>query len=159
MQMKRKRDRAITKKKTTIDVRIIEAGGGVLYQIREGVPFILLIRRNEVWDLPKGKLEADESIAECAAREVSEEVGIPVPAIERYLCETYHEYEQEGRPVGKRTFWYSMWSDQTAELTPQEEEGITELKWVRADKALNLVGYGNLVKVIEAFLAIDRGEK
>lgn len=133
-------------------MQLLKAGGGVLYYLEDHTPLILLIKRNGIWDLPKGKLEENESIEECAAREVAEEVGIPLPDPEKFLCETYHEYELNGLPVGKKTYWYSMKAGQTEGLTPQEEEGITELKWVHSGEALNMVGYDNLIKVIEAFL-------
>ena len=60
------------------DATQIRAAGGLL--IRSGKEFdateMLLIFRNSVWDLPKGKLEEGESVPECAVREVSEEIGL-----------------------------------------------------------------------------------
>ena len=53
----------------------IIAAGGVVFRIEHEVVSILLIFRNGVWDLPKGKLEKGESIEMCASREVSEETG------------------------------------------------------------------------------------
>ena len=46
---------------------VIKAAGG-LVENQNGDP--LLIYRNEVWDLPKGKLEKSETIEEGAIREV-----------------------------------------------------------------------------------------
>ena len=37
---------------------------------------ILLIYRNGVWDLPKGKIEFGESYEDAALREVAEETGV-----------------------------------------------------------------------------------
>ena len=131
---------------------ILKAAGGILFSHQKSPRSILLIMRNGVWDLPKGKLEEDETIEECAAREVAEEVGVPLPEIIKYLCETYHEYEMNGTKVGKKTYWYAMATDQTEGLSPQREEGISDLRWVHAERALEMVGYKNLVKVIESYL-------
>ena len=49
---------------------LIEAAGGLVYNIENQ---LLMIFRNNKWDLPKGKLEVGENIQECAIREVEEE--------------------------------------------------------------------------------------
>ena len=129
----------------------LTAGGGVLYQ--DTFPKkILLMKRNGFWDLPKGKREEGESIEECAVREVEEEVGASNLSIEKFLCDTYHEFEEKGNKYGKTTSWYSMKFKQNgAELEPETDEGITELKWVEVRKAKIMVEFENLVEVLNAF--------
>ena len=58
----------------------ITAAGGVVFSVTERKPAVLLIHRNAVWDIPKGKLEKGESVAMCAAREVAEETGAELPS-------------------------------------------------------------------------------
>ena len=53
---------------------VIEAAGGVVMKNQE----MLFIYRNGKWDLPKGKLEINESIPLCAVREVEEECVVEV---------------------------------------------------------------------------------
>ena len=60
--------------------KITAAGGKVINPKGE----ILFIFRNNKWDLPKGKAEDNESIADTAIREVKEEVGILVDNV-RYI--------------------------------------------------------------------------
>ena len=68
---------------------IIKAGGGlVLNEHNEA----LLIFRKGKWDLPKGKLDSGESIAECAVREVKEETGLKDITLKEALTTTYHTY-------------------------------------------------------------------
>lgn len=131
----------------------IKAGGGVLYKVKDGRPLLLLIYRNGVWDLPKGKLEEGESISECAVREVAEEVGLKeFPALDGDLSTTIHFYEQGEEQVKKITHWYAMSCAKMPEtLTPQTEEGITELQWADIKTAREKVGYQNLVDVISRF--------
>lgn len=133
------------------DVDHLTAGGGVLYRIKGNEPLVLLIFRNGLWDLPKGKAEDGEDVKACAVREVSEEVGIPEPDIESFLCTTYHEYDMEGRRFGKTTHWYSMKESEESQMKPQREEGITELEWARLNDAIQKTGFENLKTVLIAF--------
>jgi 8-oxo-dGTP pyrophosphatase MutT (NUDIX family) len=129
----------------------IKAAGGVLYRVIEGEWYVLLIYRNGVWDLPKGKHEGSEKIRETAAREVSEETGTNLPEKLSYLCDTYHEYREGEKLIGKETVWYSMAESEERELKPQTEEGITRVEWVPLGEAQKRVGYENLKTVLNAF--------
>lgn len=139
------------KKIIRVDLKQIKAGGGVLYRYINSEVEVLLIKRSGVWDLPKGKLEEGEEIDQCAVREVAEEVGISLPDIDQYLCDTYHEYEESGELVGKTTVWYSMIHKPHVEMTPQTEEGITDLQWLALREAIKKVGFENLRDVLLTF--------
>lgn len=131
----------------------ITAAGGVVFSVTERKPAVLLIHRNAVWDIPKGKLEKGESVAMCAAREVAEETGAELPIIISELGTTYHEYEQSNKQYGKTTYWYAMVFPRAQVLTPQTEEGIERIEWVDLDEAIKLVGFQNLEVVLERFKA------
>jgi 8-oxo-dGTP pyrophosphatase MutT (NUDIX family) len=136
-------------------VEPVTAAGGVVFKSEENAdPSVLLIFRRGVWDLPKGKLEEEETIRECSVREVAEEVGVSVlPEIVFQLPETYHEYEQDGIHYGKTTHWFGMQFPDDLDLVfePQSEEDIQKVSWIPCRKAQTLVGYENLVKVLKAF--------
>ena len=104
---------------------VIEAAGGVVMKNHE----MLFIHRNGKWDLPKGKLEIDESIAVCAVREVAEECGISQLTIVKELASTYHTYRQAGENVLKITYWFLMECTDESSLTPQKDEGIDLVEW------------------------------
>ena len=129
----------------------VTAAGGVVYQIRENEVKVLLIYRRGVWDLPKGKQEAGETIAECARREVAEETGIALPQIETFLLETYHEYKLLDTQYAKITHWFMMKSSSAGTLIPQQEEDIEKVAWVGLEEALERVGYANLKEVLLQF--------
>ncbi len=132
-------------------VKPIEAAGGVVFQkANEGIK-VLLIFRNGVWDLPKGKLEKGESIPMCASREVSEETGTLLPMIIGDLGTTYHEYTQKKTEYGKTTYWYAMVLPHITELIPQEEEGIESIDWVGLEDAISKVGFDNLKIILQRF--------
>lgn len=105
--------------------KVIQAAGGV---IQNSVKNILFIFRNGKWDLPKGKVEKNESIEEAALREVIEECGLTNVVIVDYIFNTFHIYSENGRDVLKVSHWFNMISDDI-EVYPQLEEDITEVVW------------------------------
>ena len=109
------------------DFTQIEAAGGVVVNDRGEW---LMIRRNGRWDLPKGHLEAGESLAACAEREIAEETGIAA-RVERPLCETLHAYwfTKTARWELKRTHWFRLRPAGAGTPAPQTEEGIERVSW------------------------------
>ena len=106
--------------------KIIAAGGKVLNQKGE----ILFIFRNNKWDLPKGKAEYNENIADTAIREVKEETGITKLVITKPLEITYHIFKKNNTFRLKVTYWFEMKSMADNQLIPQVEEGITKAEWI-----------------------------
>ncbi len=104
----------------------IKAGGGIVYNA-EGK--LLLMKRLGKWDLPKGKIDAGETVEEGAIREVEEECGINELQIKDYFKNTYHTYKIQGHRFLKISHWYTMNTTFEGELIPQLEENITEVKW------------------------------
>jgi 8-oxo-dGTP pyrophosphatase MutT (NUDIX family) len=115
----------------------IEAAGGVV-QNRQGE--ILLIFRRGSWDLPKGKIEKNESLEQAAVREVEEETGLDHVKIIKAVTfrkllnkATYHSYMIKDTLAMKVSYWYEMKTDFTGNLVPQEEEDIEIAKWVKKE--------------------------
>ena len=105
---------------------IIAAGGKVVNSKNE----ILFIYRNNKWDLPKGKAERNENIAETALREVKEETGIKDISITKPLQVTYHIFKKNKKYRLKITYWFEMMSSNVNQLVPQLDEGITRAEWI-----------------------------
>lgn len=103
------------------------AGGGKVYNANGE---ILFIYRNDKWDLPKGKIEGNESIEQTALREVEEETKVNDLKIVKPLETTYHIFKRNGRLQLKITYWFEMTSNYTGVLEPQEDEGITKVEWL-----------------------------
>jgi hypothetical protein len=105
----------------------IEASGGMVYDAENQ---ILFIHRLGKWDLPKGKLEKDESIEENALREVEEETGLKGLCIDQFISQTYHIYtERNGKKILKKTNWFKMFYKGNETPIPQIEEGIKAVSW------------------------------
>ena len=105
--------------------KIIEAAGGVVFNEKNEA---LLIYRLKTWDLPKGKIDKGETPEVAAVREIQEETGLNVVELGEFLCHSYHTYEQKGKRILKRTYWYKMTTAET-ELTPQYSEDIEQAEW------------------------------
>lgn len=107
---------------------LIEAAGGIVQNSKKE---LLFIYRLDKWDLPKGKIEPKEAEQDAAVREVEEETGVQQLTIKKKVGETYHTYNAFGKHFLKITHWYFMTCKGEQVLTPQTEEHITELKWVK----------------------------
>lgn len=113
---------------------VIHAGGGIVFN--EPGQLLLMMRLGK-WDLPKGKIDPGETVEEGALREVEEECGINQLSIRSFFSNSYHTYKLQGHRFLKLTHWYIMDTRFTGALVPQQEESITEVKWVNLSQ-LNL---------------------
>jgi len=127
---------------------IIAAGGLVLNETNE----LLLIFRRGFWDLPKGKLDPNESIAECAVREVTEETGVNNIHLGNLITITTHEYFDTyiKSDVKKETHWYHMKVDGKPNLIPQTTEDITAIEWTKKNDLAERLSntYPTIIEVI-----------
>jgi len=135
------------------NMKLIPAAGGLVVNQKKEV---LCIFRNGVWDLPKGWIEKGESIESAAIREVEEECGISNLKLIKPLTTTYHIYFHKGVKL-KQTYWFLMSSNYSEKLTPQQEEGITEVvfKNKTAIKEALKNTYANIQLVYQKYLEDD----
>lgn len=131
---------------------IIAAGGIVMNPNKE----ILWIFRRGFWDLPKGKLDPNETIEACAIREVMEETGIDQLVLGKLILKTTHQYHDNylNTEVEKTTYWYAMTTDTLQDGTPQTEEDIEAIAWVKKEALTPYLEktYDTIKEVMEAFL-------
>jgi len=128
----------------------IKAAGGVVENAQNELLFIFRLGK---WDLPKGKLEENETIAECAVREVEEECNMSQLKITKDLPSTYHCYPYKGVWAFKTTYWYKMTSTYKGELIPQAEEGIEKVAWLNKND-LSKVEKNTYLSIIEVLKAL-----
>lgn len=127
---------------------IIEAAGG-LVKNQDGK--LLMIFRKGFWDLPKGKLDAGESLESCALREVKEETGVHPLFSDGFIGLTYHIYLQSEEWILKESYWYNMHTNFTAKLKPQLSEDITRASWVSLEELPDL--YEKMYPLIECLVS------
>ena len=130
----------------------VNAAGGLVSNRRGDY---LLIRRGEMWDLPKGHQEAGEDISVTALREVQEETGVDKLQLGDLICITDHCYIRDGIWHLKHTWWYDMLYTDPVDLTPQREEDITKAAWV-AKSSLPPFLKNTFPSIVEVFRAASR---
>jgi 8-oxo-dGTP pyrophosphatase MutT (NUDIX family) len=125
----------------------LKAGGGLVIN-----PFgkVLLIFRRGVWDLPKGKQDPGETLAQTALREVKEETGLSDLKLIEKLNNGYHCYLMSKQRTLKRTRWYLMQTQNPDQLKLQKEEGILDAAWFDPKELpnLNMPMYNNIRDVL-----------
>ncbi|MBO6515929.1 MAG: NUDIX domain-containing protein [Bacteroidia bacterium] len=107
----------------------VKAAGGLVFNPKGE---LLLIKRNGLWDLPKGKLEDGEDSAEGAMREVEEECSVSGLRIVKDFMTSYHVYKED-KWILKPTDWYLMEASDWENAKPQLEENIVDIKWVKPE--------------------------
>lgn len=137
--------------------KVIHAAGGLVFNKEKK---LLAIFRRGFWDLPKGKIEDDETIPEAAVREVMEETGISRVKLKKKIGKTYHTYStRKYKRVLKVSHWYKM-KTKDIEVTPQTEEDIEKVEWVEiVDFVENYQPmYKNIKVIIDTYLAAKKAK-
>ena len=114
----------------------IEAAGGL---VKHADGRILMIYRNDKWDLPKGKKEKKEVLIDAAVREVMEETAVADLIVTKPLPITYHIFSRNGRYRLKKTYWYLMKTSYAGPLSPQTDEGIEKAVWKNSKEIPSLL--------------------
>ena len=134
----------------------VVAAGAVPWRVTAGdkdLEVLLIHRpRYDDWSWPKGKIDPGETVPECAAREVDEEIGlkaplgIPLPSIH------YHV------PAGLKVVHYWAVDVDGAALLPDGKE-VDSVMWCSPEKAARLLSNPSDVGPLEHLAAAHaRGE-
>ena len=127
--------------------REISAGGVVVRRLR-GRWYFAAIRprgRGEVWALPKGLVDPDESPAETALREAAEETGLTA-RLDHKLGDVKYVYTRRGS--GERVFkvvsFYLLRyrKGRIGNIPPGMEVEVAEARWLPLEEGPRLLAYG-----------------
>ncbi len=114
--------------------------GAVVFRKYHGNIELLLIKHvvGGHWSFPKGHVEAGETEAQTALREIKEETGIDVD-----LITTFREVVSYSpkRDTTKDVIYF-LGKAKNFQYTPQEEE-IAQIKWVEINLAHSFLTYDN----------------
>ncbi len=126
----------------------VYAAGALCWRVKKKKLELLLIHRQRYddWSWPKGKLDKGETLAECAVREVYEEVGLPItlgiplPLI-RYAV----------KPGTKEVHYWAAAVDDMPPLPDGKE--VDTAVWCTPTKARGLLSNPSDVEPLDALLA------
>ena len=128
------------------------AAGCVIFNATPDELHILLIfDQYGQWTFPKGHLEAGETSAAAAIREVYEETGIQ-GELGALVQTIYYDVVKKGRTLHKQVDFFVMHTTQRT-VTLQASEGISDYRWVDAATAMTLLSYDQMQAVLTAALA------
>ena len=112
------------------------SAGGVVYRKTAGSYEFLLLGRNDnngiSYHLPKGTLHLDETIENCATREIREEAGVEVH-LTTYLGGKHATFDFKGKPNDKIFHYYA--AEFIGEATPMDNEHDFR-EWCQYDDAI-----------------------
>lgn len=132
-------------------VRIIPAGGAVLYRMDGLEPRVAVVHRPRYddWSLPKGKVDPGESLPVTAVREIAEETGF-ASTLESCIGTTAYPLKQNSRK--EVTYWAALARSGRFEPNPE----VDEIRWVPVDEAIELVSYALDRKILTRFHTAPR---
>ncbi len=115
--------------------------GAITWRIHEGALELLLIKQfehKETWGIPKGHINKEETLQECALREVFEETGIRVELAER-LPDCHAHMKKECKRVVAFLATSQDPSAQPSSVGPESE--VADVKWIAVDRLPPIVAY------------------
>lgn len=116
--------------------------GGVIFRKEDGKTFYALLFRGDrfgqdsnTWHLPKGTLYSEETLEQCARREIKEETGLEVEIV-AYLGSLHNVWysKDENKNIDKITHYFLCRYLSGDSLSMDKEHD--EVKWLEADQAM-----------------------
>ena len=123
------------------------SAGGVLVRTVGGRPHVAAIRPQGkpagTWVLPKGNIDAGESPAETAVREVREETGVEGRLVEK-LGDVKYVYTWDGERIFKVVSFFLLRAGRgrIGEIEEAMRVEVAEARWLPLDDAPRLLAYG-----------------
>lgn len=132
--------------------RQVVAGFVVYRRTSDGIKFLLLYRRGNYWNFPKGHFMPGERTMDVALRELEEETGIK--KIELHIAPNFRAYERFYFKIGSQGIYDTvilfLAETHKAEvrIVPREHSGYA---WFLYHDAVNVIGkkYGDTRKVLK----------
>jgi 8-oxo-dGTP pyrophosphatase MutT (NUDIX family) len=131
------------------------SAGGVVYRHEGGrVEVVLCVRRrDQLWALPKGTPEPDETTEETALREVREETGLHVEIVDRVGDVRYRFFDARGGVEVDKVVHHFLMQPVGGDLDQHDHE-FDEARWYDIHEAGRLLTHQNQVPILERASAL-----
>lgn len=132
--------RYVTRSRATVDET---SAGGLVLKREEDEIFVALIarydrRRRLVWSLPKGHVEAGETVEQAALREVCEETGLTASIVAPLGIIDFW-FAVEDRRIHKTVHHFLMRYEQG--MLSDEDAEVVDVEWVGLDEVAGRLAY------------------
>ena len=126
--------------------------GGIIFRRnkKSGELEILLIQdAKNRWTIPKGHVEPNEDPKDTAAREINEETGLQEMKVMNWLGKVHFRYRRNHTLVLMTMHIYLVQGQgNTDRLHP--EDWLNDIQWLPATKAVDLIAYEDIGKLMLA---------
>jgi len=129
------------------------SAGGVLVRVVRGQPMVAAIRPQGkpegLWALPQGNIDAGESPADTALREVWEETGVRGRMVEKLGDVKYVYTRRDHERVFKVVSFYLLRAGRgrIGEIDERMRIEVAEARWLPLEDAPRLLAYGGERKI------------
>jgi len=130
------------------------AAGGVIFRNTNVSLEIVLVSRNKdnLWALPKGRPENEETPAETAIREVKEETGLDVEIIEYIGDVKYSFMDSKRKKIDKVVQYFLMIP--VGGCFDQHDQEFDDVNWYDVHYASKILTHKNQVHIIDKAVKI-----
>ena len=139
--------------------KILTSAGCFVTRKNGEIKELLLMHRvwpngEEGWILPKGTLEANETLEQCALRETIEETGYTdIEIIKKLNVESYFHPKHK---VQKEVHWYLAVAKSSKQQAPEhtliESDSEINIYWKSFDEALKLLTFEENKKTLKGII-------
>lgn len=122
------------------------SAGAVIYREDEkkGLVFLLLLKPNKEYDIPKGHIEAGESSEVAAKREIMEESGLDIAFLPGFHADTKYFFYSKRQRIFKRLRVFVGRSHSPDVKISEEHIGY---EWLTYEEAVRKIKFKNMRKV------------
>ena len=109
--------------------------------------YLILEHQDGHWDLPKGKIEGDETLEQTALRELQEEAGIAAVLVPGFEQAIHYIFSDKDGLLVNKTATFFLGEGSSEEITLSHEH--SDYKWLPIEDAVKKVTYENARQLLE----------
>lgn len=132
-------------------IKKVQSAGGIIF--KEELVLLIRSKSSNIFSIPKGKAEPNESLEETALREVREETGYDTKIVSK-IGSINFDFEKDGEMRNKTVTCFKLEILDDSDPKPNLQEGEDfENIWVTPNEAVSLLTYDEEKEVLKRAIA------